>query len=235
MIASTQTHNLPPQPQSNKMSTNYKPSNQTGNPFANGGIGMIVTIAIFMALPLMSILSDVVQKTNVIQVADNAEPPPPPPPDELPPPPEEEEEQEKPEMEEPPPPMTLTQLELALNPGAGNAAGDFGFGDFNTGIDALADMQIFDLQDLDKQPRPLFQIKPVYPYSLKQAQVQGWVQVEWVIDPQGRVLRPRAVKSTHREFEQPAVEAIMRSKWQPGKKDGKNVAVRVRQRIDFTL
>jgi len=215
--------------------SNYKRSNQSGNPFANGGIGIALTIGIFVALPLMSILSEMAEKDRVIQVADNAEPPPPPPPEDQPPPPEPEDEQEKPEMEEPPPPMTLAQLELALNPGAGNASGDFGFGDFNTGIDALADMQIFDLQDLDKQPRALFQTKPVYPYSMKQAQIQGWVIVEWIIDSEGRVLRPRAMKSSHREFESPAVESIQRSKWQPGRKDGEDVAVRVRQRIEFSL
>ena len=215
--------------------SNYKRSNQSGNTFVNGTLGIILTALIFVALPLMSIVSGMSNEKRIVQVADNVEPPPPPPPEDAPPPPEETQEQEKPEMEEPPPPMTLAQLELALNPGAGNATGDFGFGDFSTGIDALADMQIFDLQDLDKQPRALFQIKPNYPYSLKQAHVEGWVQVEWIIDVQGRVLRPRAIKATHREFEQPAIEAIMRSKWQPGKKDGKNVNVRVRQRIDFNL
>ncbi|MEM9158954.1 MAG: energy transducer TonB, partial [Verrucomicrobiota bacterium] len=141
---------------------------------------------------------------------------------------------DKPEMEEPPPPMTLMQLEMALNPGSGDAVGDFGFSDFQ-GVDVMSDMQIFDIGDLDKNPRALFQVEPNYPYSLQQAQIEGWCTVEFVITDKGSVIRARAVRSSHREFENPAVESIMRSKWQPGKKDGKNVNVRVRQKILFTL
>jgi len=221
--------------ESKKTNTGYRRSDQEGNTTLNGFLGLLAIVCIFGILPLMSIVSAISQEKRMVQIADNVELPPPPPPEELPPPPEEEEEQEKPEMEEPPPPMTLAQLELALNPGAGDASGDFGFGDFNTGINALEDMKIFDPQDLDQNAKALFRVKPVYPYSMKQAQVKGWVMVEWIIDANGRVLRARPVKSSHREFEQPAVECVMRSKWQAGKKNGRNVASRVRMRIDFTL
>lgn len=215
------------------MSTNYTASNQNGNFFSNGLLGILVTAGIFIVLPAMHILGQINLETREVATADASEAPPPPPPEDLPPPPEEQEEQDKPEMEEPPPPMTLSQLEMALNPGAGNAMGDFGFGDFDTGIDALGDMEIFDLRDVDKQPRPLFQVTPNYPYALKQAKIDGWVQLEWVIDAEGRVLRPTVVKSSNREFNQPAIESIMRSKWSPAEKNGKPVAVRVTQRMDF--
>ena len=216
------------------MSTNYVSSNQKGNFFSNLALGLALTVGIFIVLPMMHILGNIDNLGQNLKTEDNSEQPPPPPPEDLPPPPENKDELDKPDMEEPPPPMSLTQLEMALNPGSGNAMGDFGFNDFDTGIDALEGMQIFELGDLDKHPRPLFQVKPNYPYSLKQAQIAGWVQLEWIIDPNGKVLRPRALKSSHREFEQPAIESILRSKWQPGRKDGQNVAVRVRQRMDFT-
>ncbi len=215
------------------MSTNYKSSNQDGNLFANGTLGLLFTAAIFVVLPAMHILGQITLDAREVVAVDANDQPPPPPPEDLPPPPEENEELEKPEVEEPPPPMTLSQLEMALNPGSGNAMGDFGFGDFNTGIDALGDMEIFDLRDVDKLPRALFQVEPNYPYSLKQAKISGWVQLEWVIDANGKVLKPRVVKSSHREFNQPAIESIMRSKWSPARKGGKPVAVRVTQRMDF--
>jgi protein TonB len=215
------------------MSTNYKSSNQEGNFFSNGLLGIAFTALIFVVLPAMHILGQITMENREVATNDASEAPPPPPPEDLPPPPEEQEEQDKPEMEEPPPPMTLSQLEMALNPGAGNAMGDFGFGDFDTGIDALGDMEIFDLRDVDKLPRALFQVEPNYPYSLKQAKIGGYVDLEWVIDVNGRVLKPRVVKSSHREFNQPAIESIMRSKWTPARKDGKPVAVRVKQRMDF--
>jgi len=215
------------------MSTNYKSSNQDGNPFANLILGLLFTALIFFVLPMMHILGQITMDTRQVVTADASEAPPPPPPEDLPPPPEEEKELEKPEVEEPPPPMTLSQLEMALNPGSGNAMGDFGFGDFDAGIDALGDMEIFDLRDVDKLPRALFQVDPNYPYSLKQAKIGGWVQLEWVIDDSGKVLKPRVIKSSHREFNQPAIESIMRSKWSPAQKGGKPVAVRVTQRMDF--
>ncbi len=215
------------------MSTNYKTSNQTGNLFANGVVGFLFTGAIFALLPALHILGQINLEERNVVTADANDAPPPPPPEDLPPPPEEQEEQDKPEMEEPPPPMTLSQLEMALNPGAGNAMGDFGFGDFDTGIDALGDMEIFDLADVDKLPRALFQVAPNYPYSLKQAKIGGWVELEWLIDATGKVLRPKVIKSSHREFNQPAIDSIMRSKWSPARKGGKPVVVRVRQRMDF--
>ena len=216
------------------MSTNYTPSNQNGSLFSNSTLGFILAVAIFGILPAMHILDSMTNPARKLATSDDAVQPPPPPPEDLPPPPEDKEELDKPDINEPPPPMTLAQLEMALNPGSGNAMGDFGFGDFDTGIDAFEGMQIFDLKDLDKQPKAIYQVKPNYPYALKQAQIAGWVLLEWLIDENGRVLRARAVESTHREFEQPAIDSIMRSKWQPGKKDGKNVNVRVRQRMDFT-
>ena len=215
------------------MSTNYTASNQDGNIFSNGTLGLAFTAAIFILLPAMHILGQINMSDREVTTLDANEAPPPPPPEDLPPPPEEKEDLEKPEVEEPPPPMTLSQLEMALNPGAGNAMGDFGFGDFDTGIDALGDMEIFDLRDVDKLPRALFQVDPNYPYSLKQAKIGGWVQLEWVIDSTGRVLRPRVIKSSNREFNQPAIESIMRSKWSPAQKGGKAVAVKVIQRMDF--
>lgn len=141
---------------------------------------------------------------------------------------------DEPEMDEPPPPMTLSQLEMALNPGSGDAVGDFGFGDFNTGIDALEGMQIFSLADVDKKPAALVWVDPVYPYNMLQNKIRGSVTVEFVLDAKGKVHRARAIKSTHREFETPAIEAVQRSTWQPASKDGNPVACRVRAPVNFT-
>jgi len=95
--------------------------------------------------------------------------------------------------------------------------------------------KVYDLKDLDKNPRPLFQIRPKYPYDLKNEGIEGYAVIEWTISDSGFVLYPRAVQSTDRKFEQPAVEAIMQSRWQPGEIGGKAVKARVRQRINFNL
>ena len=130
--------------------------------------------------------------------------------------------------------MTLAQLEMALNPGSGDAVGDFGFGDFDTGIDALAGMQIFSLADVDKKPTVLVQSTPLYPYSMQQSKTKGNVIVECVLTAEAKVMRARAVKSSHREFEDPAIQAVQRSTFSPAEKDGKPVACKLRIPIQFT-
>lgn len=216
------------------MSSNYVPSDQNGSYFLNGLFALVVTAALFGIMPLMQFLESQTRDDKINLAIDNSIPPPPPPPEDQPPPPEDKKDIEEPKMDEPPPPMSLAQLEMALNPGSGNAMGDFGFGDFDADIDALDGMKIFSLADVDKRPAALFQSKPIYPYSLQQSKTKGSVTVEFVLDANGKVHRARAIKSTHREFEQPAIDSIMRSTWTPASKDGKPVACRVRAPIVFT-
>ena len=52
---------------------------------------------------------------------------------------------------------------MALNPGAGDAVGDFGFGDFDTGIDAMSDMEIFDLPMSTNCPEPFSKWSQIIP------------------------------------------------------------------------
>lgn len=216
------------------MSSNYAPSDQNGSFALNAFFALLVTLALFAVMPLMQYLENATKRPPNLAVDDASVQPPPPPPEDQPPPPEEEEKKKEPELKEPPPPMTLSQLEMALNPGEGDAVGDFGFGDFGKDIDALEGMQIFNLSDVDKKPSYLVFSKPVYPYSLQQSKTRGSVTVEFVLTPDGKVHRPRAIKSTHREFEQPAIDAVMRSTWEPARKDGKPVACRVRMPLQFT-
>lgn len=99
--------------------------------------------------------------------------------------------------------------------------------------DQNSSAKVYNLKDLDKLPRALFQVDPVYPPELKKAGIKGWVQVEWIITDQGGVERVTAIESSREEFEAPSVTAIEKSKWAAGKKDGKAVNVRVRQRLDY--
>ncbi len=216
------------------MSSNYTPSNQQGNMISNAGLSILFTIIVFLFMPFMHFLENAARETEKVEVTTNADIPPPPPPEDQPPPPEEQKDVDEPEMEEPPPPMTLAQLEMALNPGSGDAVGDFGFGDFNSGIDALEGMQIFSLADVDKKPSALVMQTPMYPYSMQQSKTKGWVVVDFVLDAEAKVHRARATKSSHREFEEAAIQCVQRSTWNAAAKDGKPVACKARIKIDFT-
>ncbi len=215
------------------MSKNYIPSDQNGLTIVNGTLGILITAVIFAFLPIINMLDSYEFGGPKVLTDSAAIEPPPPPPEDTPPPPEEQDDTEDLEMEEPPPPMTLAQLEMALNPGSGGAMGDFGFNDFNADINAADSMMVFDLKDLTKKPQATFQVAPIIPYAMQKARIKGWVDLYWQITPDGKVIKARVDKSSHREFEQPCIDAIMKSKWKPGEKDGKAVTCQVTQRIEI--
>jgi len=94
---------------------------------------------------------------------------------------------------------------------------------------------IFDPSMLDQQPVARVRIPPQYPFEMKRAGITGEVLLEFVIDVNGDVKNPVVVKSTQREFENAALQAVMKWKFTPGKKGGRAVNSRRQQPISFTL
>ncbi len=89
---------------------------------------------------------------------------------------------------------------------------------------------IYKLSEVDTYPKAIYQIDPEYPEDLPD---EGWATIEWVIDSEGRVIRPRVVDSSERGFGKPSIDAILQSEWHPATKDGEAVSVLVRQRMEF--
>lgn len=88
---------------------------------------------------------------------------------------------------------------------------------------------------VDENPAPTKTVKPNYPASLKSEGVSGLVAVQIVIDEKGEVVDAKATKSSHPDFEKPALDAIKKWKFKPAKKDGKEVKVRVTIPFRFNL
>jgi TonB family protein len=88
---------------------------------------------------------------------------------------------------------------------------------------------------LDQVPRVISQDAPEYPFSLRLNGNKGEVLVEFTVDPDGTVSNPLVVKSSHPDFEAPAVEAILKWRFKPGMKDGHPVHVRLRVPVLFQL
>jgi protein TonB len=198
-----------------------------------------LTLALFLVLPLMQTIGAAGRDDLTLRTVDAAALPPPPPP---PPEPEIEEEEEEPPP--PPrlqpteaPPLDLSQLELALNPGTGEAL----FGDFT--VDLMGQLgegggseeldRIFSLAELDRRPRVLFQRPPRYPPELLRAGRTGTVYVLFSVDTEGRVRNPRVQKSTDPAFEQPALDAVRQWKFEPGTRGGEKVQFKMRIPITF--
>jgi protein TonB len=126
---------------------------------------------------------------------------------------------------QPPPPPGMQVAKGAINipvnpPGAG----------FGRGIKDL-----FDINNLDQKPVGRVQNPPQYPYEMSRAGISGEVVVEFIINANGDVVDTRVIRSSHREFEVPAMQAVQKWKFKPGRKTGKNVATRVSQLIEFNL
>jgi protein TonB len=81
----------------------------------------------------------------------------------------------------------------------------------------------------DELPVPVKSVAPEYPAAMKRDHASGLVTIQVVIDESGEVVERAIVKSTHVEFEAPALEAVGKWKFKPAKKGG--VAVRAKLSI----
>ena len=105
-----------------------------------------------------------------------------------------------------------------------------------TGVaSALADKMsgAFDLAEIDQKPRGVNQPDPAYPREMRGRKVEGVVTVIFVVDATGKVIDPRAEKSSHPPFERPAIDAVRSWKFEPGVRAGKRVACKMRVSVRF--
>jgi protein TonB len=94
---------------------------------------------------------------------------------------------------------------------------------------------IIEISALSEKPIAKYQAKPVYPNEAKKAGLEGEVDVGFIVDPDGNVRNATALRSTSREFEDSAVQAVGRWTFKPGKKDGKAVFTRMQVPVVFSL
>ena len=105
----------------------------------------------------------------------------------------------------------------------------------NTGGMGKGMKDFFDLANLDQIPSPRFQAKPVYPFEMRRAGITGDVLVGFIVDSNGDVREAYAIKSTQREFEAAAIQAVSKWKFRPGKKGGRAVNTRMQVPIVFSI
>lgn len=125
----------------------------------------------------------------------------------------------------PPPGMTAPSGVITIPKGPTGGAGNFGKG--------MKDL--FDINNLDQVPQPKFRAQPVYPFEMKRSGISGEVTVGFIVNAAGDVQDAYAVKSTQREFEAPAIQAVMKWKFRPGKKGGRNVNTKMQVPIVFSI
>lgn len=126
---------------------------------------------------------------------------------------------------QPPPPPGLNRptgvIEIPKTHGTGN---------FGKGMKDL-----FDLKNLDQVPSPRFQAKPNYPFEMRRAGITGEVLVGFIVDSNGAVRDAHAIRSTQREFEAAAIQAVSKWTFRPGRKGGRAVNTRMQVPIVFSI
>lgn len=88
---------------------------------------------------------------------------------------------------------------------------------------------------LNSMPRPVYQSAPRYPYLLSAVGREGEATIEFIINEEGRVIEARIVDATHTVFGEAALHAVQGWRFAPGMKDGRRVATRVKQLLEFRL
>jgi protein TonB len=128
--------------------------------------------------------------------------------------------------------------------GRGGAGGDFGDGfSFASGgriggtgkADGLGDKldSAFSLSEIDQKPRPIFQSTPQYPSSMRGKKIECVVTLVFVVDASGKVVGPKVEKSADPAFNQPALDAVKRWKFEPAVRGGQRVSCRMRAPLRF--
>ncbi len=143
----------------------------------------------------------------------------------------------KPQLAAPQPQEAPLRAMLDFDLDLAGVGGDF---DLSFSIEpttaTLKGSTIFDLSDIDRVPQPLVQLHPFYPAHARMRQIEGSVVVEFVVASDGRTEQAEVISSEPGNiFRTVALRAVERWRFSPGTRDGKPVAVRVRQTIRFQL
>lgn len=134
------------------------------------------------------------------------------------------------------PPIDLTQrFDPRDFSGVGVEGGVFSGVEGGTGPVDLT--QTFLEAAVDEPPERLTGPPLRYPEMLRQAGIEGSVILEFVIDTSGHVEASsmKVISSTNRAFEGPAMDAIRRSTYRPGRVRGVPVRVLVQQSVTFNI
>jgi protein TonB len=96
-----------------------------------------------------------------------------------------------------------------------------------------APIKVERLSRLTRQPVATQQVEPLFPESERLQQRQARVVAEYVIDATGAVRDIKIVQSAGAAFDQAAIAALRRCRFEPGYIDDRPVAIRLQQGFDF--
>ena len=105
------------------------------------------------------------------------------------------------------------------------------------GTGPVLEGEVFLAAEVDETPQPAAACTPEFPPVMKSAGIPGRVVMQFVVNTDGKV-DPGSLKvmnSTHKAFEDPAKNAILKCEFKPGRSRGQPVRVLVQQAVAFKL
>jgi len=94
---------------------------------------------------------------------------------------------------------------------------------------------VLSISELDVKPKAMFQAFPKYPDLERRAGVPGKAVLEFIIQPNGELSEVKALDASSESFGAAAVEAVRRWRFEPGRKGGAAVSVRMKVPIIFNI
>ncbi|MCF8030912.1 MAG: energy transducer TonB [Desulfohalobiaceae bacterium] len=92
------------------------------------------------------------------------------------------------------------------------------------------------LRQVDRKPRVLSRVEPVYPRRARQRDITGKVVLKFLVGKDGTVKRISVVSADPGGvFEDSAISAVKKWRFEPGRVDGEPVPTWVRLPVSFTL
>lgn len=84
-------------------------------------------------------------------------------------------------------------------------------------------------------PSLLYKVEPEYSEEARKAKYQGVVVLYVEVDPSGKAVNPKVIRSLGLGLDEKAIEAVRKWKFRPGYKDGKPVTVAATIEVNFRL
>ena len=214
----------------------YHPPSPRGELSISVVLGAAAAFVLFVLMAIAQMIGDVrapsktIEETVVAYQAPEVTPVE----EEAPPPPEEEKPQ--PELDREPPQLSLSQLDIALNPGTGGSlVGDFAMPTIATSAHDLGTEDFVDFSDLDQMPRPVAGTTLDFPTRLKRKKVTGRVVVLVKLNEEGRVLEVTVDSSTLPEFDDVVADQVGSWHFTPPTQQGRPVKAKARLPIPIRI
>lgn len=198
-------------------------------PLGSGTLAALAVLAMFGMLPFTQFLAGLKKPDLQVREFDVTIPPPAYTPPEPPPPEPPPEQEPPPEMQPPPPQLSLSQLNMALNPGVGSAlAGGFSLGEVGVSASETMDqIALFDVSELDQQPQ--LRRKPPIPWTprMKREKESGMVRLVFIIGPDGSIGSVNVAESISEEYSRMFTKYVTGLRYTPPTVAGKAVSCKM--------